>query len=102
MAEGGPLTAAELASRTGTHERYTREWIEQQTVTGILEVGDALADAAVRRFRLPACHAEVLVERDSLNYLASLAQAVVGATRLLTAVFRMATTVWTCVRGRPG
>ena len=25
LAKSGPLTAAELASRTGTHERYVRE-----------------------------------------------------------------------------
>lgn len=25
-------TAAELAVRTGTHERYAREWLEQQAV----------------------------------------------------------------------
>ena len=32
-------------------------------------------------FRLPAAHAEVLAEPDSLNYLAPLAQIVVGAAR---------------------
>jgi 2-polyprenyl-3-methyl-5-hydroxy-6-metoxy-1,4-benzoquinol methylase len=85
LAEGAPLTAAEVASRTGTHERYVREWLEQQTVAGILEVEDAAA-AATRRFRLPPGHAEVLVERDSLNYLAPLAQLVVGATHPLAAV----------------
>ena len=35
----GPCTPAELASRTGTHERYAREWLEQQAVTGLLTVG---------------------------------------------------------------
>ena len=30
----GPLTSAELAARTGTAERYAREWLEQQAVTG--------------------------------------------------------------------
>ncbi|HSK66073.1 MAG TPA: hypothetical protein VK888_04030, partial [Anaerolineales bacterium] len=38
LAEGDPATSAELAARTGTHERYIREWLEQQTVAGILEV----------------------------------------------------------------
>src|SRR5215208_2947217 len=28
LAEGGPATSTELASRTGTHERYIREWLE--------------------------------------------------------------------------
>lgn len=40
LAEAGPSTAAQLAARTRTHERYVREWLEQQTVAGILEVED--------------------------------------------------------------
>ena len=35
----GPLTSTELAGHTGVAERYAREWLEQQAVTGILEVG---------------------------------------------------------------
>ncbi len=27
LADGGPATSAELARRTGTHERYIREWL---------------------------------------------------------------------------
>jgi hypothetical protein len=30
--DGGPATTQELADRTGTHERYAREWLEQQAV----------------------------------------------------------------------
>ena len=33
------LTSTELADRTATAERYAREWLEHQAVTGIL-VGD--------------------------------------------------------------
>ena len=29
LAEGGPATPGELAARTGTAERYVREWLEQ-------------------------------------------------------------------------
>ena len=86
LAKSGPSTARELAARTGTHQRYVREWLEQQTVTGILTVEDAGIDAQARRFSLPPGHIEVLVERDSLNFLAPLAQLVVGATRPLDAV----------------
>jgi SAM-dependent methyltransferase len=81
LANSSPLTSAELAARTGTQERYVREWLEQQTVAGILEVQDAHAETAARRYCLPVAHAEVLVERESLNYLAPLAQLVVGVTR---------------------
>lgn len=80
------LNSTELASHTGTHERYVCEWLEQQTVAGILQVENADADAKARRYCLPAGHREVLVERDSLNYLAPLAQLLVGAVRPLESV----------------
>ncbi len=86
LADKGALTSSELATYTETHERYVREWLEQQTVAGILRVDNENADAQKRKYRLPAGHAEVLVERDSLNYLAPLAQMVVGAVRPLQAL----------------
>lgn len=81
LAEGGPATSAELASRTGTHERYIREWLEQQTVAGILEVEDENHAAESRRFSLPEGHAEPLIECSSLNYIAPIAQLIAGAVR---------------------
>lgn len=33
----GPMTPAELASRTGTHERYVREWLANQAASGYIE-----------------------------------------------------------------
>src|ERR1044072_1150198 len=62
MANCDFLNSTELASRTGTHERYAREWLEQQTVSGILQVENADVDRKARRFRLPAGHAEVLLD----------------------------------------
>lgn len=53
LAEAGASTAAELASRAGIHERYAREWLEQQAVTGILEVDEAAKDQGDRRYSLP-------------------------------------------------
>jgi 2-polyprenyl-3-methyl-5-hydroxy-6-metoxy-1,4-benzoquinol methylase len=79
-------TAAELADATGTHERYTREWLEQQAVTGILEADDADAQSEERRYRLPEGHDEVLLERDSLYYVAPFARQMVSITRPLPAV----------------
>ena len=73
------LTPRDLASRTGTHERYVREWCEQQTVAGILAVENETAPADERRYSLPPGHAEPLTDADSLNYLVPLAQAFVGA-----------------------
>ncbi len=86
LAQGSALTSTELAARTTTHERYAREWLEQQTVAGILAVEDGAADGALRRFRLLPGHAEVLTDRESLNYLAPLTQLLVGTTRPLDAV----------------
>ena len=86
LAENGPATSEELASRTGTHERYVREWLEQQTVADILKVEDAGVSPTDRRFRLPPAQKEVLVERDSLNYLAPLAQMVVAAGRPMESI----------------
>jgi 2-polyprenyl-3-methyl-5-hydroxy-6-metoxy-1,4-benzoquinol methylase len=86
LANNGEATATELASATGTHERYVREWLEQQTVAGILEVEDEKAEPEVRSYRLPQGHQEVLLERDSLNYLAPLAQQMVGVSRPLPAL----------------
>lgn len=86
LADGGPLTSAKLAARTGTHERYAREWAEQQTVAGILEVEDERADAGRRRFLLPPGHAEPILDRDSLNYVAPLARLIAGCVRPLPAL----------------
>ena len=86
LADLGAVTVAELATATGTHARYIREWLEQQAVAGIIAVEDAAADAQTRRYRLPAGHQEVLLDRDSLSYLAPLARFTVGLTGPLPAL----------------
>ncbi|MEE4601277.1 MAG: methyltransferase domain-containing protein [Desulfobacteraceae bacterium] len=77
------LTSEELAARTGTYERYIREWLEQQTVAGIIEVIDSAASPQERRYQLPAGHAEVLLDRESVNYLAPITRLLVGISRPL-------------------
>jgi 2-polyprenyl-3-methyl-5-hydroxy-6-metoxy-1,4-benzoquinol methylase len=37
LADGEPVTSAELASRSGLHERWVREWLRQQGAAGVLE-----------------------------------------------------------------
>ncbi|NUP27281.1 MAG: methyltransferase domain-containing protein [Nocardia sp.] len=78
LAHDGPATAAQLADRTATHPRYTREWLEQQAVTGLLVV-DRDGPAEDRVFALPPAVAEVLTDEHSLNYLAPFAR-LFGAT----------------------
>ncbi len=79
LAQGKSLTSAELARRTGTQERYVREWLEQQSAACVLEVEGAITSPSERRFRLTPGRAEVLVDRDSLNFAAPMAQLIVGA-----------------------
>ena len=79
LVDGGPLTAAELAARTGTAERPVREWLEHGAVNGHLELATESDDPAARRFALPAAHAEVLLDRDSLDYSGSTPQSVLAA-----------------------
>lgn len=83
LAGNGAMTAAALARAAAIHPRYAREWLEQQAVTGIVEVDNADADPAKRRFTLPAGHAEALVDRDSLAYAAPLARMAVALGRPL-------------------
>ncbi|WP_353815196.1 class I SAM-dependent methyltransferase [Agromyces sp. SYSU T00266] len=79
LAERGSLTSSELAEAAGTGERYTREWLEHQAVSGILAVDDADAAASDRRYSLPPAHAEVLTDDESLAYLAPIARIVASA-----------------------
>jgi SAM-dependent methyltransferase len=80
LAEGGPATSAELAARTGTQERYCREFCEFQASMGTLTASDT-DDPQTRRFGLPAGPAEVLLDTGSLNYVGPLAQMAVAAGR---------------------
>lgn len=73
LASDGPATAPALAARTGTHPRYAREWLEQQAVSGYLEVAtDGAADERV--FAISPEHAEVFTDPSSLAYLAPIAR----------------------------
>jgi SAM-dependent methyltransferase len=59
MAGAGPLTPADLAKRTGTHERYVREWLSAQAAGGYV-----IYDPATGRFTLPPEHAFLLLDAD--------------------------------------
>ncbi len=77
------LTPAELAATGGIHERYAREWLEQQAAAGVLEVDDAGVPASDRRYSLPAAHAEALAKPDSPFSIAPLARALVATAQAL-------------------
>jgi 2-polyprenyl-3-methyl-5-hydroxy-6-metoxy-1,4-benzoquinol methylase len=70
LAGQGPATSTELAERTGTVERYIREWLEHHAASGLLEVDDPSADPLERRYRLPPEHVPVLADPDDVRYQA--------------------------------
>jgi SAM-dependent methyltransferase len=64
MAGAGPIDSAELAAKTGTHERYVREWLSAQAAGGFVEY-----DPATNRFTLPPEHAMALADENSPVFL---------------------------------
>ena len=86
LADGEPVTSAELAERTGTTERYVREWLEHHAAGGLLEVDDAAAGPLERRYSMPPEHVPVLAERDDLRYAAFRGVEVVRAARPMPAL----------------
>lgn len=69
LAEHGAMTSAELAQRTGTHERYVREWLANQAASEYLDY-----DPQTQRFTLPAEHQPVLSDESSPVLLCGLYQ----------------------------
>jgi SAM-dependent methyltransferase len=57
MADGAPVTAAELAERTGTDQRYMQEWLSAQAASGYVEY-----DPPTGSFRLPPEQAFALTD----------------------------------------
>jgi 2-polyprenyl-3-methyl-5-hydroxy-6-metoxy-1,4-benzoquinol methylase len=86
LAAGEALTSTDLAARTGTAERFAREWLEHQAVTGILAVESPEADALTRRFHLPVAHREALVDFQSLACMTPMLRLLVGAGQALPLV----------------
>ncbi len=74
MADGEPVTPAELAERTGCRERYVREWLSQQAASGYVEYSDG-------QFTLPPEQALALADDDSPVFIP-------GAFQLLAAIVK--------------
>ncbi|MFD3406605.1 class I SAM-dependent methyltransferase [Kribbella sp. NPDC058693] len=68
LADQGPATSVELAERTGTNERYIREWLEHHAASDLLDVDDVTAAPTERRYTLPPEHVSVLADEDDLDY----------------------------------
>src|SRR5437763_11016722 len=74
MAGAGPLSSAELADRTGTAERYVREWLNAQAAGGYVEY-----DPDSGRYTLPPEQAVALTDSESPAYLPGLFQIALGS-----------------------
>ena len=83
LAESGPATSSQLAARTGTTERYVREWLEQHAASDLLTVDDPRAEPLARRYWLPPEHIPVLADRDDVRYAAHTGVELVRAGRWL-------------------
>jgi SAM-dependent methyltransferase len=84
-----PRTSGELAAAADADERYVREWLEQQAVTGILTVDDPDAAPGDRRFHLPAeLHPSFLDPDSPLHLAPPMARAMVAVTRQTGALLR--------------
>lgn len=70
LAGAGPLSSKELAARTGTAERYVREWCNAQAASGILRY-----HSESESYELPPEQAAVLADETSPVHLAGLFQA---------------------------
>jgi SAM-dependent methyltransferase len=64
MAGAGPLSADEVARRTGTEPRYVAEWLAAQAAAGYVTY-----DPASRAFELPPEQAACLADPESPTYL---------------------------------
>lgn len=78
LAEGGPLSSAELAQRTGTAERCVREWLAAQAAAGYVGY-----DEARGRFFLPEEHAVALTDEESPAFVLGGFQGMLAATRVI-------------------
>ncbi|GGG86269.1 class I SAM-dependent methyltransferase [Edaphobacter dinghuensis] len=64
MGDGRPVTPVELASRTGTSERYVREWLNANAASGYI-----VYDADSQRYTLPPEQALALAVENSPAFL---------------------------------
>src|ERR687888_688812 len=90
MAGAGPLTPAELAERTGTVERYVREWLINQAAGGYVEY-----DPASGRYTLPPEQTVALTDESSPAFGG-------GAFQVLTAPVYSLARILENVRGGSG
>jgi SAM-dependent methyltransferase len=78
LAESGPMTPQQLAEKTGTTERYVREWLSSQAAGGYVTY-----DKSSGRFSLTEEQAFVLADDNSPAFLPGAFQVALASTRSL-------------------
>lgn len=76
LAEAGPLDSQGLAERTGTCERYVREWLAAQAAAGYVEF-----DAKTKRYSITPEQAVVFADESSPFFIA-------GGFEVIASMFR--------------
>jgi 2-polyprenyl-3-methyl-5-hydroxy-6-metoxy-1,4-benzoquinol methylase len=76
LATGGPQTPAELAKRTGTSERYLREWLSAQAAGGYVSY-----TAANGKFHLSEEQAFAMADENSPAFMPGAFQVALAATK---------------------
>ena len=74
LADAGPLTSGELAARTGTAERYVREWLNAQAAGGFVAFHPAEG-----AYSLPPEQAVAFCDEESPSYLPGFFQNALGS-----------------------
>jgi SAM-dependent methyltransferase len=74
LAAGGAMSPGDLAGRTGTAERYVREWLNAQAAGGFVDY-----DPDSGRYTLPPEQAVALTDPDSPAYLPGFFQVALGS-----------------------
>lgn len=74
LAAGGPATSGELAGRTGTDERYVREW-----AAGLVAAGYLRRDPLDGRISLPSAHVPTLAAESGPTFFGGVHQELLGA-----------------------
>jgi len=81
LAAAGPLTPAELASRTGTAARYVSEWAAAQAASGYINF-----DSATERFSISPEQALVLADENGPAFFPAMFEIAAAAARDLPKV----------------
>lgn len=77
MGDGTPVTSKELAAKTGTNERYIREWLNAQSASGYIEY-----DPATSSYRMTPEQSMMLANPDSPAFFIGAFETALAAAKI--------------------